>query len=263
MLARVGTTLFFLANALAAYAVSVTSPTRDTTWQSGQVNTVTWSSVSTDPEEMVIMLVNNAHYPNQNFNLGTVQTSTGSLDTDISISSDLPTDGWQIYFNGATSQNQGSLAQSEQFDFEGSDSTLAASTISGGIYSSTSASSTSSSTATPSSSSTTSSSSSSSSSSTPISSSITSSISSSASSSASSSSASSSGSISSADAKTVSASSNSTISGFSTSTTSASSSAAGNSSSSSYTSYSGAVSNGVAQLSVAACMGIAALMLIA
>ncbi|CAA22863.1 conserved fungal cell surface protein, Kre9/Knh1 family, Knh2 [Schizosaccharomyces pombe] len=262
MLARVGTTLFFLANALAAYAVSVTSPTRDTTWQSGQVNTVTWSSVSTDPEEMVIMLVNNAHYPNQNFNLGTVQSSAGSLDTDISISSDLPTDGWQIYFNGATSQNQGSLAQSEQFDFEGSDSTLAASTISGGIYSSTSASSTSSSTATPSSSSTTSSSSSSSSS-TPISSSITSSISSSASSSVSSSSASSSGSISSADAKTVSASSNSTISGFSTSTTSASSSAAGNSSSSSYTSYSGAVSNGVAQLSVAACMGIAALMLIA
>lgn len=124
----------------AAQAITITSPSTDTTWNSDDTNTITWTSVSTDPTTVDIYLVHQASQPQINDILfSSVAVSGGSADIS---GLQLPTgSAYQINFVKSGSPDQ-IYAQSGQFDIEGtaSDATSTLSGYSGPTYTPTSAS---------------------------------------------------------------------------------------------------------------------------
>ncbi|PWY91508.1 hypothetical protein BO94DRAFT_489266 [Aspergillus sclerotioniger CBS 115572] len=128
---------------LAAFvgALEVTSPTKGEDVDLSDSFTVKWSSVSTDPSTFDLYLVNNAVYPSVEQKIASdVDTSKGSY-TVTGLSGISDGKGYQINLLSDSTQNSGILAQSQQFNVEGSSSsssTASASTTSASTSSSSS-----------------------------------------------------------------------------------------------------------------------------
>ncbi|PQE18075.1 developmentally Regulated MAPK Interacting protein [Rutstroemia sp. NJR-2017a BVV2] len=100
-----------------AQAITITSPSKDGTWDLSKSQTITWTSVSTDPQTVDIYLAHMASNPPLNDKLFTnVDISAGSE----SISGlQLPTgEAYQINFVAPGKPEQ-ILAQSQQFSVKG------------------------------------------------------------------------------------------------------------------------------------------------
>jgi len=108
------TILALLSAAGTALAIQVTSPTNGTQWKDHDSNTITWTSVSSDPSSLSIFLVNEQVNPPVNISLATnIQTSLGTYTVDNLTGSGA---GYQINLVGT--ENNGILAQSQQFELE-------------------------------------------------------------------------------------------------------------------------------------------------
>lgn len=106
--------LTLLALALSASAIKLTSPTKDQTIDLSTPFTVTWETVSSDPQSAHLFLVNMAsgHTPYSK-DLGPVDLNKGSATVSIA---DVPADkGFQFNLQSVQKENTGILAQSEQF----------------------------------------------------------------------------------------------------------------------------------------------------
>ncbi|RDW75254.1 hypothetical protein BP6252_06396 [Coleophoma cylindrospora] len=111
-----------------AQAITVTSPTKNTLWNSDNSNTITWTSVSTDPTTVDIYLVHQASQPQiSDLLFSNVDISKGSVDVS---GLQLPTgEAYQINFVKPQTTAQ-IYAQSEQFNVTGTASS-ATSTLAG------------------------------------------------------------------------------------------------------------------------------------
>ncbi|MCJ1281058.1 hypothetical protein MMC26_000376 [Xylographa opegraphella] len=99
-----------------ALALMVTSPDNTTTWNDSGSNTIKWTSVSTDPSTLDIVLINNAVYPNTKTTIASnVQTSAGSYDVKSLTGNG---EGYQVNLMSTT--NDQILAQSGQFTLSNS-----------------------------------------------------------------------------------------------------------------------------------------------
>jgi len=110
--------LLFVATAL---GLTVTTPVEGALWDATQnTQTVSWSSVSSDPSSFTISLVNMAVYPNTNDVLQqNVLTSSGSATVNAP-SSGWPTgQGFQINLIQVNPTGTAILAQSQQFNITG------------------------------------------------------------------------------------------------------------------------------------------------
>jgi len=121
-----------LALPLCAFAIEITSPAPGVTWNSSGSHTVTWTSVSTDPSEFGMYLVNEEVVPTQMLPINDqVNTSTGSF----TFSNVLPNGtGYQVQFNRLGNvSTEGILAQSGDFTIipGGPDESAVASVVSG------------------------------------------------------------------------------------------------------------------------------------
>ncbi|KAL4907746.1 Ser-Thr-rich glycosyl-phosphatidyl-inositol-anchored membrane family-domain-containing protein [Aspergillus multicolor] len=123
---------FTLATSLLPLAVSVsalqvTQPEKGAEIDPSDSFTVKWDSVSTDPSSFDLYLVNNAVYPSVEKKIASdVDTSDGSYTVD-SISGLEKAGGYQINLFSNEAHNTGILAQSEQFNVTGSDTTSSSS----------------------------------------------------------------------------------------------------------------------------------------
>ncbi|RDW85574.1 hypothetical protein BP5796_03899 [Coleophoma crateriformis] len=111
-----------------AQAITVTSPTKNTLWNSDNANTITWTSVSTDPTTVDIYLVHQASQPQiSDLLFSNVDISKGSVDV---TGLQLPTgEAYQINFVKPETTAQ-IYAQSEQFNVTGT-AASATSTLAG------------------------------------------------------------------------------------------------------------------------------------
>jgi len=99
-----------------ALAVTVTSPDNTTTWNDSGSNTIKWTSVSTDPSTLNIVLINNAVFPNTQTTIASnVQTSLGSYTVNSLTGNGV---GYQVNLMATT--NDQILAQSGQFTLSNS-----------------------------------------------------------------------------------------------------------------------------------------------
>ncbi|KAL3421801.1 UPF0619 GPI-anchored membrane protein [Phlyctema vagabunda] len=100
-----------------AQAITITSPSRNGEWDSDDTNTITWTSVSTDPTTIDIYLVHQASQPQtRDLLFSDVAVSQGSVDV---TGLQLPTgEAYQINFVKPDSPEQ-IYAQSEQFEVSG------------------------------------------------------------------------------------------------------------------------------------------------
>ncbi|RAL02186.1 GPI anchored serine-threonine rich family protein, partial [Aspergillus ibericus CBS 121593] len=117
---------------LAAFvgALEVTSPTKGEDVDLSKSFTVKWDSVSTDPSTFDLYLVNNAVYPTVEQKIASdVDTSSGSY-TVSGLSGVSDGSGYQINLLSTSTQNSGILAQSQQFNVEGSSSATTSSSSS-------------------------------------------------------------------------------------------------------------------------------------
>lgn len=136
-----------IALAASVAALQVNSPAMGAVLDLSKSNTVTWSTVSTDPSTFNLVLVNN--HVNPSFKLAiasNVKSSSGSY-TVSPQSGVSPGDGYQFNLESTDPQNTGILAQSQQFTVASSgsatsggsassaSSTSSASTASGLTYS--------------------------------------------------------------------------------------------------------------------------------
>ncbi|CAK9784160.1 hypothetical protein CC85DRAFT_56539 [Cutaneotrichosporon oleaginosum] len=103
------TLLFFAA---AARAIQITSPANGTVWSAGQVQTITWDFVSTDPDRFILALQIQQPFSTQE--VATVQTEAGSYSWTPSASSV----GTDYRINFLNVRDNGILAQSGYFDVE-------------------------------------------------------------------------------------------------------------------------------------------------
>jgi len=104
-----------------AFGLSVTSPVEGALWDASQnTQTVGWNSVSTDPTNFTVVLVNMVVYPNTNTVLKQdVLTSSGSTSV-TAPSSGWPTGkGFQINLVQNNPTGVAILAQSQQFNITG------------------------------------------------------------------------------------------------------------------------------------------------
>ncbi|KAB8220205.1 Ser-Thr-rich glycosyl-phosphatidyl-inositol-anchored membrane family-domain-containing protein [Aspergillus novoparasiticus] len=101
-------------------ALQVTSPKKGEDVDLSKSFTVKWDAVDTDPSSFDLYIVNNAVYPNVEQKIASdVDSSKGSYD--VSGLSDLTNGkGYQINFLSNSAKNSGILAQSQQFNVEGS-----------------------------------------------------------------------------------------------------------------------------------------------
>ncbi|MCJ1321983.1 hypothetical protein MMC15_007328 [Xylographa vitiligo] len=120
-----------------ALALNVTSPDNTTTWNDSGSNTIKWTSVSTDPSTMNIVLVNNVVNPSTQTTIASnVQTSSGSYTVSSLIGNGA---GYQVNLMATT--NSQILAQSDQFTLSNtSPASGGGSSSSASIFSSTSSS---------------------------------------------------------------------------------------------------------------------------
>ncbi|KAG8926648.1 hypothetical protein FRC03_000830 [Tulasnella sp. 419] len=111
-------------------AIQITSPTNRTVWSVTGSNTVTWTSVNTDPSTFKLVLVNADRSVNQE-----LAASVNTADGTISVrppSGDFPegTD-MRINFLSTDPKNTGILAESNQFTISSSVSTTLTGTTTG------------------------------------------------------------------------------------------------------------------------------------
>ncbi|KAB8246423.1 Ser-Thr-rich glycosyl-phosphatidyl-inositol-anchored membrane family-domain-containing protein [Aspergillus flavus] len=101
-------------------ALQVTSPKKGEDIDLSKSFTVKWDAVDTDPSSFDLYIVNNAVYPSVEQKIASdVDSSKGSYD--VSGLSDLTNGkGYQINFLSNSAKNSGILAQSQQFNVEGS-----------------------------------------------------------------------------------------------------------------------------------------------
>ncbi|KAL5049097.1 Ser-Thr-rich glycosyl-phosphatidyl-inositol-anchored membrane family-domain-containing protein [Aspergillus fruticulosus] len=117
-----------LASSLLTFAVSVgalqvTQPEKGAEIDPSSSFTVKWDSVSTDPSSFDLYLVNNAVYPNVEKKIASdVDTSDGSYTVD-GVSGLENGGGYQINLFSNSGHSTGILAQSEQFNVTGADTT--------------------------------------------------------------------------------------------------------------------------------------------
>ncbi|OGM45370.1 hypothetical protein ABOM_005564 [Aspergillus bombycis] len=111
-------------------ALQVTSPKKGEEVDLSKSFTVKWDSVDTDPSSFDLYIVNNAVYPSVEQKIASdVEASKGSYD--VSGLSDLTNGkGYQINFLSNSAQNSGILAQSQQFNVEGSSESTSTTTAS-------------------------------------------------------------------------------------------------------------------------------------
>ncbi|EMD40904.1 hypothetical protein CERSUDRAFT_91657 [Gelatoporia subvermispora B] len=128
-----------LALAASAYAYTVTSPTNSTGWTTSGPNVVSWTKVSTDPQNFTIVLSNQASFP------PTTQVLDALVDGSLGNTTvNPPSGGWkagsgyQVNLVQDAQNLNAILAQSNQFTIKESSS----STFSSGSSSASSAAST-------------------------------------------------------------------------------------------------------------------------
>lgn len=111
-------------------ALQVTSPKKGEDVDLSKSFTVKWDAVDTDPSSFDLYIVNNAVYPSVEQKIASdVDSSKGSYD--VSGLSDLTNGkGYQINFLSNSAQNSGILAQSQQFNVEGSSESTSTTTAS-------------------------------------------------------------------------------------------------------------------------------------
>ncbi|KAI0089122.1 hypothetical protein BDY19DRAFT_944255 [Irpex rosettiformis] len=115
-----------LALATSTFALSITAPTNATGFSNSGQNTVSWTRVSTDPQNFTIVLVNKSVFPN------TEQVLSALVDagaTGGTIQVNPPSTGWpqsgtgfQINLAADAQHLDSLLAQSDQFTFHAPDS---------------------------------------------------------------------------------------------------------------------------------------------
>ncbi|CBF82983.1 hypothetical protein AN3310.2 [Aspergillus nidulans FGSC A4] len=109
--------------AVSVGALQVTEPEKGAEIDPSSSFTVKWDSVSTDPSSFDLYLVNNAVYPSVEKKIASdVDTSEGSYTVD-GVSGLENGGGYQINLFSNSGHNTGILAQSEQFNVTGADST--------------------------------------------------------------------------------------------------------------------------------------------
>ncbi|KAL6231637.1 Ser-Thr-rich glycosyl-phosphatidyl-inositol-anchored membrane family-domain-containing protein [Aspergillus navahoensis] len=109
--------------AVSVAALRVTQPEKGAEIDPSSSFTVKWDSVSTDASSFDLYLVNNAVYPSVEKKIASdVDTSDGSYTVD-GISGLENGGGYQINLFSNSGQNTGILAQSEQFNVTGADTT--------------------------------------------------------------------------------------------------------------------------------------------
>ncbi|KAL4815131.1 Ser-Thr-rich glycosyl-phosphatidyl-inositol-anchored membrane family-domain-containing protein [Aspergillus spinulosporus] len=124
--------------AVSVGALQVTQPEKGAEIDPSSSFTVKWDSVSTDPSSFDLYLVNNAVYPSVEKKIASdVDTSDGSYTVD-GISGLENGGGYQINLFSNSGHNTGILAQSEQFNVTGADSTSSTTTSTSTSTSSTS-----------------------------------------------------------------------------------------------------------------------------
>ncbi|KAE8327541.1 Ser-Thr-rich glycosyl-phosphatidyl-inositol-anchored membrane family-domain-containing protein [Aspergillus sergii] len=111
-------------------ALQVTSPKKGEDVDLSKSFTVKWDAVDTDPSSFDLYIVNNAVYPSVEQKIASdVDSSKGSYD--VSGLSDLTNGkGYQINFLSNSAKNSGILAQSQQFNVEGSSESTSTATAS-------------------------------------------------------------------------------------------------------------------------------------
>ncbi|KAE8311966.1 Ser-Thr-rich glycosyl-phosphatidyl-inositol-anchored membrane family-domain-containing protein [Aspergillus transmontanensis] len=111
-------------------ALQVTSPKKGEDVDLSKSFTVKWDAVDTDPSSFDLYIVNNAVYPSVEQKIASdVDSSKGSYD--VSGLSDLTNGkGYQINFLSNSAKNSGILAQSQQFNVEGSSESTSSTTAS-------------------------------------------------------------------------------------------------------------------------------------
>ncbi|KAB8264751.1 Ser-Thr-rich glycosyl-phosphatidyl-inositol-anchored membrane family-domain-containing protein [Aspergillus pseudonomiae] len=111
-------------------ALQVTSPKKGEDVDLSKSFTVKWDSVDTDPSSFDLYIVNNAVYPSVEQKIASdIDASKGSYD--VSGLSDLTNGkGYQINFLSNSAKNSGILAQSQQFNVEGSSESTSTTTAS-------------------------------------------------------------------------------------------------------------------------------------
>lgn len=119
----------FLALVASTLALQITAPAEGSTLDLSADNKIQWSTVSSDPSTVNIVLTNMNVNPSVRIEIASnVDTSTGSFDLD-SVAGAAPGSNYRINLEGTTANNQGILAQSGQFNVAeaGSSSTSSAS----------------------------------------------------------------------------------------------------------------------------------------
>lgn len=119
----------FLALVASTFALQITAPAEGSTLDLSTDNKIQWSTVSSDPTTVNIVLTNmNVNPPVREEIATNVDTSTGSFDLS-SVDGAIPGGNYRINIEGTTANNQGILAQSGQFTVAeaGSSSTSSAS----------------------------------------------------------------------------------------------------------------------------------------
>ncbi|OHE99508.1 developmentally Regulated MAPK Interacting protein [Colletotrichum orchidophilum] len=108
-----------------AEAVKVTSPAKGDNWDLSQTHEIKWETVSSDPKSFEIVIVNQSGYPQVSETIATVQAADGKYelkDAKVAAGS-----AYQINLVSVDPENSGILAQSNQFNFIGSDDSSSAS----------------------------------------------------------------------------------------------------------------------------------------
>ncbi|GBE80016.1 hypothetical protein BKA93DRAFT_824664 [Sparassis latifolia] len=112
-----------LAFAASAFALQVTSPTNSTGWSTSGNNTVSWVSVSTDPANFTIVLVNENEYPTYSQVLDAlVVSSLGSVSVGAPSGGWVAGAGYQVNLVQDATRLDAVLAQSGDFTLQQSTS---------------------------------------------------------------------------------------------------------------------------------------------
>jgi Ser-Thr-rich glycosyl-phosphatidyl-inositol-anchored membrane family len=105
----------FLALVASTLALQVTAPAEMSNLDLSVDNTISWASVSSDPDSFNIVLTNMNVNPPVRINIASnVDTSSGSYDFS-GVEGATPGGNYRINLEGTESSNQGILAQSGQF----------------------------------------------------------------------------------------------------------------------------------------------------
>ncbi|OHW91284.1 extracellular conserved serine-rich protein [Colletotrichum incanum] len=94
-----------------AEAVKVTKPAKGDDWEISSTNEITWETVSSDPKSFEIVIVNQSSYPGVSETIAKVNAADGKYTLkDVKVAAG---DAYRI--NLVSTENNGILAQSEEF----------------------------------------------------------------------------------------------------------------------------------------------------